>query len=111
MDKTEYGLLIDYEWCTGCYVCLIAGRNANNLDIDRACITISEEERMVDDRVLFDFMPMPTGDCGLCAPRTQRGLIPTCAHHCPPKIIKWGSRAELEKLKNKKPNQILFFPE
>ena len=110
MDKTEYGLLIDYEWCTGCYVCVIAGRNANGLDIDRACITIGEEERKVGDRVLIDYKPMPTSECGLCAPRIQRGLNPACVHHCPPDIIKWGTRTELDKLK-KKPNQTLFFPQ
>ncbi len=109
MASNEYALLIDLEWCTGCYACVIAGRNAGRLDLSRACITIGSGERKVGDQLVLDFIPEPTSSCNLCAPRTRRGLDPACVHHCPPRVIRYGPRPELEELQKDKPNQSLWF--
>ncbi len=109
MAKDVYALLIDFEWCTGCYSCVIAGRNANGLDHSQACIMIGSGERKVGDRVVLDFMPEPTNLCNLCAPRTHRGLDPACVHHCPPRVITYGPWPDLEDLRGNKPNRSLWF--
>jgi anaerobic dimethyl sulfoxide reductase subunit B (iron-sulfur subunit) len=108
MLRNEYALLIDFEWCTGCCSCVIAGRNANRLDYNRACITVGSGERNVGGRVVLDFVPEPTNLCNLCAPRTSRGLDPACVHHCPPRVITYGTRPELEELRKDRPNQSLW---
>ncbi len=109
MAEDDYGLLIDFEWCTGCFSCTVAGRNANGLDLGQSCITVGSGERQVDGRTVPDFLPEPTRLCNLCAPRTRRGLDPACAHHCPPRVIRYGTRAELERLREERPNQTLWF--
>ena len=108
MANTAYGLLIDTEWCTGCYSCIIAGRNANSLGEDRACIKVRSGETMVGGRVRINFIPEPTDWCNLCAPRTGRGLDPACVHHCPPRVITYGPRSVLEELRKNKPGQTLW---
>ncbi|MDP6403213.1 MAG: oxidoreductase [SAR202 cluster bacterium] len=108
MADTEYGLLIDTAWCTGCYSCIIAGRNANALGNDGACITVRSGETVVGDRVRLDFLPEPTNRCNLCGPRTRRGLDPACVHHCPPRVITYGPRSALEELRKSKPGQTLW---
>ncbi len=109
MVSDENALLIDFEWCTGCYACVIAGRNANQLDHTRACIAIGSGERKVGGRVVLDFVPEPTNLCNLCGPRTRRGLAPACVHHCPPCVIRYGPKPQLEELRKQKPNQSLWF--
>mgnify|MGYP001432256119 FL=1 len=108
MASEEYALLIDFEWCTGCYACVVAGRNANHLDYSRACITIGSGERKVGGRVILDFVPEPTNLCNLCAPRTRLGLAPACVHHCPPCVIRYGPKPELDELQKQKPSQSLW---
>ncbi|HXG36683.1 MAG TPA: oxidoreductase [Dehalococcoidia bacterium] len=111
MPRDQHGLLIDFEWCTGCHACEIAGKFMNNLKADQKCIDVGQGKRQVGDRVVLDFIPRPTELCHLCAPRTAQGKLPACVHHCPPQVIRYGTRAELEEAAKAKPNQILWFPD
>jgi Fe-S-cluster-containing dehydrogenase component len=111
MASEPYGLLIDFEWCTGCHACEIAGKNANHLASNEWCIKVSSGQRKVGDRVVFDYRPQPTQLCNLCAPLTSKGKLPACAHHCPPQVIRFGSRSDLERELQAKPTQTLWILE
>ncbi len=108
MAREQYGLLIDFEWCTGCHACETAGRMANNLAFNQLCIKISTGRRTVGDRTVLDFIPNPTELCNLCRPLTRQGKLPSCVHHCPPRVIRYGERTELEKELRNRPSQILW---
>lgn len=111
-DRSEQrGLVIDFEWCTGCHSCEIAGKFANNLNYDQWCIKLGTGKRSVGDRIVLDFIPQPTELCNLCAPRTARGQLPACVQSCPPQVIRFGTRSELETELQKKPNQTMWFPQ
>jgi len=110
VSREPSALLIDIEWCTGCHACEIAGQVMNNLKADQKCIDVSSGRREVGYRVVLDFIAQPTDLCHLCAPRTAVGKLPACVHHCPPQVIRYGPRRELEAALAAKPHQILFSP-
>lgn len=104
------GLLIDYEYCTGCHSCEVACQMEHELPPDRWGIKIAQIGPWsigIDDAE-FSFVPMPTKLCNLCAERTVRGERPTCVKHCMSKVISYGPVSELSKELEKKPTQVLF---
>jgi Fe-S-cluster-containing dehydrogenase component len=108
MSNPKYGLLIDFQWCTGCHACEIAGKNANDLAYNEWCIKVGTGERKVGERVVYDFIPIPTHLCNLCARLTSKGEQPACVHHCPPQVISFGPEPELQEARRLKPSQNLW---
>lgn len=111
MDKQKFGLLIDFEWCTGCHACEIAGKNANNLTYNEWCIKVGTGQRKVGEHLVYDYIPMPTDLCNLCARLTSKGEQPACVHHCPPQVIRFGPQNELEEALRRNPSQKLWLLE
>lgn len=104
------GLLIDYEYCTGCHSCEVACQMEHDLPTDRWGIKLAQIGPWslgVDDAE-FAFVPMPTKLCTLCAERAARGEQPTCVKHCMSQVISYGPVDELSKQLAEKPQQVLF---
>lgn len=104
------GLLIDYEFCTGCHSCEVACQMEHGLPTDRWGIKLTQIGPWslgVDDAE-FAFIPIPTKLCNLCAERTERGERPTCVKHCMSKVISYGPVEELAKGLMEKPKQVLW---
>lgn len=100
----EYGLLIDYDWCTGCHTCEVACQMEHSLPTDQWGIKLTEVGpwEYAPEKWQYTYMPAPTDQCDLCARRTAQGKLPTCVHHCQAQCIEYGPIDELvEKLKGK----------
>ncbi len=108
--KDVFALLIDYEWCTGCHSCELACRQINELKLDQWGIVVNEIVQRTDEKKIIDFIPIPTDLCNLCAPLTAKGKLPSCALHCPPKVIEYGTVAELSEKLGRKPKQVIWAP-
>ena len=81
--KCEYGLLIDYEYCTGCYACQVACAQEYNWPAGMGGIRVTEiVENLPNDKNYLKFIPMPTEICVLCAGRTAKGQKPACVQTC-----------------------------
>jgi Fe-S-cluster-containing dehydrogenase component len=81
--KPEYGLLIDYEYCTGCYTCQVACAQEYQWPAGMSGMQVLEiAQRLSNDKAYLTFLPFPTELCILCAPRTRKGLEPACVKHC-----------------------------
>lgn len=111
MSQGKYGLLIDYEFCTGCHTCEMACKVEHNLPegqwgIELAKIGPREIEPDVWD---FKYVPMPTALCDLCASRVEEGRWPTCVHHCQAQVIEYGAVEELARQIDKQ-KMVLFVP-
>ena len=112
MAKTsEYGLLIDYEYCTGCYACRVAccqeyGHDAGFSGMD----VIEKVQPLNSEKASLTYIPFPTEKCILCAPRTEKGLQPACVQHCMANVITWGKLEDLAKEMSKKPRMVLWSP-
>ena len=108
--KPEYGLLIDYEFCTGCYACQVACKQEYGWPEGMGGIEVKEfVENLPKDKQYLKFMPMPTELCVLCAGRTAKGLQPACVQTCMANCMKYG---KIEDLANQieKPRQVLWVP-
>ena len=106
------GLLIDYEFCSGCQSCEVACKKEHGFGVGTWGIRVLDEGPWeVDEKTMnWNKIPTPTSLCDLCAERTSQGKIPTCVHHCLAGVMKYGPIDELVKEMDRKPNQVLFVP-
>ena len=109
--KPEFGLLIDYEFCTGCYTCQVACSQEHNWPAGMGGINVIEiVQNMPKDKAYLTFLPFPTELCVLCANRTKKGLQPACVQHCMANCMQYGKLTDLSKELGKKPRMVLWSP-
>ena len=104
------GLLIEYEYCTGCHACEVACKQEHNYPVGIGGINVSEFVIESPDRIHIDYVPFPTRFCDLCAERTNRGEPPACVKHCQALCMMYGTIAELTKVMEAKPKSVIFAP-
>lgn len=108
-----YGLLIDYEYCTNCGSCQVSCKEEHNYPVGKTGIKVMADGpwKIDDDNYNFNFWPIVTDLCDLCADRTERGKEPICVHHCLSNIMTYGPVEELAKKLDEKPKQFLVVPQ
>ena len=109
----KIGLMIDYEYCTGCQSCELACKNEHGFPLDKWGIKMMEfgPFEMEEGKLEWNYLPFPTSYCDLCAERVKSGGIPTCALHCLANVIEWGPVDELlKKLEEKGSRTVIFLP-
>ena len=113
----RYGLLIDYEFCTGCHTCEVACKVEHGLDVGRWGIHMLDDgpwPKFDGAKQGKDFnwnhIPVPTDLCDLCEERLEQEKEPTCVHHCLAQCMKFGPIDELIEELDKKPKQVMFVP-
>jgi Fe-S-cluster-containing dehydrogenase component len=108
----KYGLLIDYEWCTGCHSCEMACKVELNLGTGHYGIKLSEDgpRKMPNGTWEYLYLPIPTSLCNLCEDRTKLGKLPTCVHHCQAACMSYGPVSELAEKAAGKPKTCIFVP-
>jgi Fe-S-cluster-containing dehydrogenase component len=110
-DKARHGLLIDYEYCTGCYACQVACAQEYKWPAGMSGMKVIEVvQSLPKDRAYLAYLPFPTELCTLCASRTKRGLEPACVKHCMAACIKYGRVEELAREMGQKPRMVLWAP-
>ena len=105
------GLLIEYEYCTGCHTCEVACKQEHDYPAGKGGIYLNEIITELTDRIRIDYLPFPTGYCDLCAARTERGEEPACVKHCQAGCMMYGPITELAKAMEDKPRSVIFAPE
>jgi Fe-S-cluster-containing dehydrogenase component len=96
--KTRYGLLIDYEYCTGCFSCQVACAQEYKRPKDQVGMQVIETITIKSNgKPYLAFLPFPTENCNLCAGRVSSGEEPSCVKHCMANVIKHGSLELLAK--------------
>jgi Fe-S-cluster-containing dehydrogenase component len=104
MSNTEYGLLIDYKYCSGCHACEVACKHYLGLPDGLWGITLFEKgpwslDAVSDEKGKYEweYVPVPTGLCNLCATRTVEGKKPMCVKSCLTFCMDYGPIEELSK--------------
>lgn len=112
-----YGLLIDYEYCSGCQSCEVSCKMEHNLPVGKWGIRVLEDGpwQMDDSKDCgkafnWNKIPTPTDLCDLCADRTARGREPICVHHCLANCMRYGTVEELARCIDGNIKQVLFVP-
>lgn len=108
MDK--YGILIDYNWCTGCHTCEVACQMELGLPVGQYGIKIAElgPWEYAPETWQLSYVPMPTDQCTLCTERVKLGKEPSCVQHCQAKCLIYGPLDELSKKLADHPKQALY---
>ena len=105
------GLMVDYEYCTGCHSCEIACKQEHRYPVGRGGIALQEIITECPDKsVRIDYLPFPTQYCNLCAARTANNEPPACVKHCQASTLYYGTLAELADLMAQRPRSALFVP-
>jgi anaerobic dimethyl sulfoxide reductase subunit B (iron-sulfur subunit) len=106
------GLLIDYEYCTNCGSCVVSCKEEHGYPVGQWGIKLHGDGPWpIDERSWnWNWYPLPTDLCDLCADRVAGGREPICAHHCLANIISYGPIEELAKKLADKPKQMLIVP-
>ena len=93
------GLLINYEYCSGCHSCELACKNVHDIPLGMWGIKVSADGpwQLPDGRWHFDNVPIPTELCDLCADRVAQGKMPSCVQHCQAHVMEYGPLEELAK--------------
>lgn len=96
MDTKDLALIIDYKFCYGCHSCEIACCNAHDFADGEWGIKVTEyRPEILGDAWYWNFIPVPSTLCDLCADRLAEGKDPTCVHHCLAKCIEAVPLAEV----------------
>ena len=109
-EMARHGLLIDYEYCTGCHTCEVACKQEHNYPVGKWGIKVNEIVLETFEKIAIDYIPFPTDLCNLCAERTKEGIPPACVKHCQAGCMMYGPVKELAKVMDKKPKTVLFAP-
>ncbi len=105
------GLLIDYEYCTGCHSCEVACKQEHDYPVGKGGISLCEILTEKPDKTYrIDYIPFPTMYCDLCPTRTAKGEQPACVKHCQASTMYYGDVAELAAIMQEKPHCALFTP-
>ena len=106
----QYGILVDYEWCTGCHSCEFACQMEHGYPVGQTGILVNEigPWKIDEDVWQLAYMPVPTDQCDLCAARTVKGGTPTCVKHCQAHVLQFGDVEDLAKDLAAKPKQVLY---
>jgi Fe-S-cluster-containing dehydrogenase component len=110
--SANYGLLIDYEFCTGCHSCEVACKEELALPNGQYGIKLLQDgpRELTDGRWEYKYLPLPTSLCNLCEGRLKQGKPPTCVHHCQPGVMYFGTIDELSAKAKEKGMVSLFVP-
>lgn len=113
----HYGLLIDYEYCTGCQSCEVSCKEEHDFPVGKWGIRVfkdgpwqKDDESDAGYNFNWNNIPVPTDLCDLCSERTDAGREPICVHHCLGACMKFGTIEELAAELSQKPKQVLWAP-
>jgi Fe-S-cluster-containing dehydrogenase component len=104
------GLLIQYEWCTGCHACEVACKQEHDFHEGMVGLKVHELVTVGPDKIHTDFIPVTTRFCDLCVDRVKDGGVPACVKHCQGTCIMYGPVATLVKAQEKQPRSALWAP-
>ena len=112
---TQYGLLIDYEFCTGCQSCEVACKEEHGFPVGKWGIRVLDEgpwqkDDSGDEGHNFNWnkIPVPTDLCDFCEDRLEKGREPACMHNCLANVIRFGTIDEMSEELKRKPKQVLW---
>lgn len=106
------GLFVDYEYCTGCQTCEVACKIEKSLPEGQYGIKLAEigpwEITPGDHRWQYDYIPVPTNQCDLCADRVEMGKQPICVQSCQAAVMKYGDVADFAEDMEAKTKVVLY---
>ncbi len=109
MADKAMGMLVDYDYCTGCHSCEVSCKERFDMAEDEWGIKLADNGpwRYSETDWEWNHVPIPTEECDLCADRLAAGKKALCEQHCQALVITVGPLDELAKKMTKK-KMVLF---
>lgn len=106
------GILIDYEFCSGCHSCEVACKKEHNLQEGQFGIQLTQIGPWKKNEKKWEWLHMPvvTSLCDLCSERQAENKLPSCVHHCQSWCMYFGPLEELTKKMTGKTKMVLIAP-
>lgn len=106
------GLIIQYDYCTGCHSCEVACKKEHGFEEGQNGIKVFQygPAKTGDKKWDYFHIPVPTDLCDMCAERVEAGKLPTCVHHCQAKVMEFGPVEELAQKMTRIPKCVMFAP-
>lgn len=106
----QYGMIIDYGFCTGCRSCEISCRNENGIPLDEWGIKVLQAgPEKLGGKWEWDFIPVPSRLCNLCTNRIAAGKPPACQLHCLANVIEVVPLEEIPKKMAEKGKKVCSY--
>lgn len=108
------GMLVDYEWCSGCHSCEMAcSVELSHKDFPQGHAGVKVHEEGLywigEDKATDIFMPVFTDLCDQCTKRRAVGEEePSCVKHCQAHVLTFGDLGELTVKLSAKSKQVLY---
>lgn len=84
----KYAMLINYGLCTGCDTCTVSCAKEKNLPHDQWGMKVEQiGPEKLDGKWEWDYVPVPSRLCDLCAERKAQGKKAACELHCLAQVI------------------------
>lgn len=96
---SDKGLLINYQFCSGCHACEVACKKELGLPQGQFGIKVFQlgPWSYGDGKWEYDFVPVLSDMCDLCQERVAADKWPSCVHNCQAMCIEYGTVEELVK--------------
>ena len=107
---TKNGLLIEYDYCTGCHSCEVACQQENGYPAGKFGIIVTEHILETMNGMSINYLPLPTDLYNLCFHRTKNGKKPACVKHCQAACMHFGPIDQLNHEMEKRTKMVLFSP-
>jgi len=108
---SKNGLLIHYEYCTGCQTCAVACQQEHDFPAGKCGVKVTEYVyEAIKKPVAVDFLPFITELCDLCINRCREGEEPACVKHCQAACMTFGPLEKLVQQMETLPRSVLYAP-
>lgn len=111
--STSKGLIIQYDFCTGCHSCEVACKKELGLEKGVFGIKVMQygpAKTTEAGKWDFFYLPALTDACNLCEDRVAMGKLPACVHNCQSKVMEYGDVEELAKKMTYIEKCVLYSP-
>jgi Fe-S-cluster-containing dehydrogenase component len=95
------GILVNYEFCTGCHSCEVACKKHLGLPKGEYGIKVLElgpyerQGKTGQEKWEWAWVPSLTKSCTMCEDRVEKGKMPMCVQHCQSWCMYHGETDEL----------------
>lgn len=80
---TQFAMIVDYKYCTGCHSCEISCRSEHQIPPEEDGIKVHQfGPKKLDGKFVWDYYAIPTDLCDLCENRIAQDKKPLCVLHC-----------------------------
>ena len=108
---SKNGLLIEYDYCTGCHSCEVACQQEHRYPAGKFGVVVTEHILENLNGMSIYYLPFPTDLCNLCEHRTKDDKKPACVKHCQAGCMHFGPIDQLSFEMQKRSKTVLYSPD